>query len=118
MFLYLGALLKEKKTSGLVTPNKAILNSREYKDVRFMFWIMEVNLHLSRSSVLPSSGTNWSVDILRLEDILLQVFLSREEDFRGWNFLMIIDLYNKDVLYYGNINNMNQANKTRGKQTD
>lgn len=37
------------------------------------------------------SGTNWSVDILRLEDFLLQVFFSSGEDFRGWS-------YSKDVL--------------------
>lgn len=34
-------------------------------------------------------GTNLSADILSLEDVLLQLFLSTDEDFRDW-----MDLYN------------------------
>ncbi len=41
--------------------------------------------------------TNWRVDILMLEDVLLQLFLYNREDFRGWRFL-ILDLYNRNVL--------------------
>ncbi len=35
--------------------------------------------------------TNWRVDVLMLEDVLLQLFLYNREDFRGWSFL-ILDL--------------------------
>lgn len=48
--------------------------------------------------VVIFSGTNWSVHILSLEDVLLQMFLSSGEDFRGYSFMMVMDLYNRDVL--------------------